>query len=222
MESVAAITPLVIDGAFTRNDSSHLRSKGYGSNGGYRGDVEEEESGAIDFGRSGSERSVTLVINIIDPKTNVVIGTEGFDLKYYSNSKTARFRIAVDNYYYGFSNTDVKVETLHAAQQTLLDGAAVWILDNAFGSKVNFSPCFDTQETLALGRDSRMQEAQTKKIQVAKQEAVEVEVRLDEVKTEEAPKLVTTAEQMIFQEALEGVVISKDVGCTYKPNGICS
>ena len=222
MESVTAVTPLVIDGAFTRNDSSHLRSKGYGSNGGYRGDIEEEESGAIDFGRSGSERSVTLVINIIDPKTNVVIGTEGFDLKYYSNSKTARFRIAVDNYYYGFSNTDVKVETLHAAQQTLLDGAAVWILDNAFGSKVNFSPCFDTQETLALGRDSRIQEAQTKKIQVAKQEAVEVEVRLDEVKTEEAPKLVSTAEQMIFQEALEDVVVSKDVGCTYKPNGICS
>lgn len=222
MESVSAVTPLIIDGAFTRNDSSHLRSKGYGSNGGYRGDVEEEESGAIDFGRSGSERSVTLVINIIDPKTNVVIGTEGFDLKYYSNSKTARFRIAVDNYYYGFSNTDVKVETLHAAQQTLLDGAAVWILDNAFGTKVNFSPCFDTQETLALGRDSRLQEAQTKEIQIAKQDAVDVEVRLDEVEVKEVSKPVTTAEQMIFQEALEGVALGKDVGCTYKPNGICS
>ena len=160
MSEVSAITPLIIDGAFTRNDSSHQRSKGYGQNGGYRGDVEEEKSAAIDFGDSGSERSVTLVVNIIDPQTNVVIGTEAFDLKYYSNSKTARFRVAVDNYYYGFSNTDVRVETLHAAQQTLLDGAAVWILDNAFGNKVDFSPCFDNPDTVAVGRDSRQHEAE--------------------------------------------------------------
>ncbi|RBP51226.1 hypothetical protein [Arenicella xantha] len=155
MSAIPSVTPLIIDGAFTRNDSSHQRSKGYGQNGGYRGDVEEEKSGALDLGKSGSERSVTLVVNIIDPQTNMIIGTEGFDLKYYSNSKTARFRIAIDNYYYGFSNTDVRVETLHAAQQTLLDGAAVWILDNAFGNKVDFSPCFETAETVALGRDSR-------------------------------------------------------------------
>jgi len=83
------------------------------------------------------------------------VDTEGFDLKYYSNSKTARFRIALNNYFYGFSNTDVRVETLHAAQQTLLEGAAVWILDNAFGKKVDFSPCFEKPETVALGRDSR-------------------------------------------------------------------
>ncbi|GHA04973.1 hypothetical protein GCM10008090_13120 [Arenicella chitinivorans] len=159
MNDVSEVTPLIIDGAFTRNDSSHQRSKGYGQNGGYRGDVEEEKSAAIDFGDSGSERSVTLVVNIIDPQTNVVIGTEAFDLKYYSNSKTARFRVAVDNYYYGFSNTDVRVETLHAAQQTLLDGAAVWILDNAFGNKVDFSPCFDNPDTVAVGRDSRQRAA---------------------------------------------------------------
>ena len=220
MESVMEVTPLIIDGAFTRNDSSHLRSKGYGSNSGYRGDVEEEKSGAIDFGRSGSVRSVTLVINIIDPKTNIVIGTEGFDLKYYSNSKTARFRIALDNYYYGFSNTDVKVETLHAAQQTLLDGAAVWILDNAFSSKVDFSPCFESQETLALGRDSRQQKALTNGVQVTKQKAVEV--LLDEVKPEDRSKPLMSAEQMIFQEALEGVVLGDNVGCTYRLNGICS
>ncbi len=165
MEEIGMVTPLIIDGAFTRNDSSHIRSKGYGQNGGYRGDVEDEESAAVDLGDSGSERSITLVVNIIDPKTNVVIGTEGFDLKYYSNSKTARFRIALNNYFYGFSNTDVRVETLHAAQQTLLEGAAVWILDNAFGKKVDFSPCFASEETIALGRDSRAQQG---KEQVAK------------------------------------------------------
>lgn len=225
MENVGAITPLIIDGAFTRNDSSHLRSKGYGNNGGYRGDVEDEESGAIDFGRSGSERSVTLVVNIIDPKTNVVIGTEGFDLKYYSNSKTARFRVAVNNYYYGFSNTDVRVETLHAAQQTLLDGAAVWILDNAYGSKVDFTPCFDTPETVALGRDFRAEDAE-KIVQDAVQEkSIEVEVQADEVAVpnpETSPSASVTAEGLLFKEALEGAVVGKSVGCTYMPNGRCS
>ncbi|MFT5609652.1 MAG: hypothetical protein ACI9WC_001537 [Arenicella sp.] len=77
MPNVGAITPLIIDGAFTRNDSSHMRSKGYGSNGGYRGDADEEETGALDYGKSGSERSVTLVVNLYEPATNLVIGTEG-------------------------------------------------------------------------------------------------------------------------------------------------
>ncbi|WP_423909535.1 hypothetical protein [Candidatus Spongiihabitans sp.] len=98
-------------------DSSHIRSKGYGQNAGYRGDTNNEKSASVDIGNSGSERSIILVVNIIDPKTNTVVGTEGFDLKFYSNSKTARFRVAIDDYYYGFSNTDVKVETVHAAQQ---------------------------------------------------------------------------------------------------------
>jgi len=44
MQAIDSVTPLIIDGAFTRNDSSHRRSKGYGQNGGYRGDVEDEES----------------------------------------------------------------------------------------------------------------------------------------------------------------------------------
>jgi len=207
MQAIDSVTPLIIDGAFTRNDSSHRRSKGYGQNGGYRGDVEDEESLAIDLGDSGSERSITLVINIIDPKSNVVIGTEGFDLKYYSNSKTARFRIALNNYFYGFSNTDVRVETLHAAQQTLLEGAAVWILDNAFGKKVDFSPCFEKPETVALGRDSRalkqnaqiasmadaksLEEAKAKKKAPAHSDASEATVstyeQADHVKVNSAP-----------------------------------
>jgi hypothetical protein len=224
MASVAAIKPLIIDGAFTRNDSSHMRSKGYGSNGGYRGDVDDEKTAAIDSGKSGSERSVTLVINIIDPETNVVIGSEGFDLKYYSNSKTARFRIAVNNYYYGFSNTDVRVETLHAAQQTLLDGAAVWILDNAYGKKVNFTRCFNSPDTIALGRDSRAEAA--KKIEVSQKfdapEATEVE---DQAKQQMLPNAAgpsSNAEDLLFQEALKGWAVSNAVGCTYMPNGKCS
>lgn len=153
MSAINAVRPLVIDGAFTRYDSSHTRSKGYGKNAGYRGD--DERNSSVDFGRSGSERSVTLVVNIVDPRTNVVVGTEGFDLKFYSKSKTARFRVAVDDFYYGFSNTDVQVETIHAAQQTLLEAGAIWILDNAFGNFVDFAPCFDTDEKLALGQDAR-------------------------------------------------------------------
>lgn len=159
LAAVQSVVPLIIDGAFTRYDSSHIRSKGYGSNAGYRGDADDEESLSIDRGKSGSERSVTLVVNIIDPKTNVVVGTEAFDLKFYSDSKTARFRVAIDDYYYGFSNTNVRVETIHAAQQTLLEAGAIWILDNAFGRQVDFSPCFDNEKTLALGQDARTKQA---------------------------------------------------------------
>ncbi len=164
MGAVNSVVPLIIDGAFTRYDSSHIRSRGYGQNAGYRGDDGDEESISIDRGSSGSERSVTLVVNIIDPKTNVVVGTEGFDLKFYSNSKTARFRVAVDEYYYGFSNTDVQVETIHAAQQILLEAGAIWILDNAYGNMVDFSACFNTEATLALGQDARYERVKAEQL----------------------------------------------------------
>ena len=162
MPLVTEVMPLTIEGAFTRYDSSRTRSKGYGQNAGYRGDTNDEQSASVDFGNSGSERSITLVVNVIDPKNNVVVGTEGFDLKFYSNSKTARFRVAIDQYYYGFSNTDVKVETVHAAQQTLLEASAIWILDNAYGRMVDLSPCFDSEARLALGTDSRYQQTVAK------------------------------------------------------------
>ena len=224
MASVGAITPLIIDGAFTRNDSSHIRSKGYGSNGGYRGDVDEEKTAAIDSGKSGSERSVTLVVNIIDPETNLVIGTEGFDLKYYSNSKTARLRFALNNYYYGFSNTDVRVETLHAAQQTLLDGAAVWILDNAYGKKIDFGLCFNSPATIALGRDSRAEDA--KQIEVSqKVDAIKpgkVDDQANEVILPSPDAPLSRAEHLLFKEALEGLAVSNAVGCTNMSNGQCN
>jgi hypothetical protein len=37
----------------------------------------------------------------------------------------------------------------------LLEAAAVWILDNAYGRSVDLSPCFNTPEEAALGLDSR-------------------------------------------------------------------
>jgi hypothetical protein len=198
MANVGAVRPLIIDGAFTRNDSAHMRSKGYGNNGGYRGDSGEERSAALDYGESGSERSVTLVVNIIDPESNLVIGTQGFDLKYYSNSKTARFRFAVNSVYYGFSNTDVHVETLHAAQQTLLDGAAIWILDNAYGSKVDLTPCFDSKETIGLGRDARAEDAKRAKAE-ALAEAVAVAKAKVKAKVK-AKKPTEVAEQAVEVE----------------------
>ena len=100
-------------------------------------------------------RSITLVVNIIDPQHNAVVGTEPFDLTFYSKSKKARFRIAINEGYYGFSNTDILVESLHAAQQTLLEAAAVWVLDNAFGQQAELAPCFKTNEEIALGTDKR-------------------------------------------------------------------
>lgn len=149
------VMPLIIDGAFTRLDEGTTGSTGYGHNGGYRGSDGEERSAAVDFGSSRSERAMTLVVNIIDPRFNAVVGTESFDLSFYNNSKNARFRVAINDLYYGFSNTDVVAESIHAAQQTLLDAAVVWILDNAYSPYTNFDACLEAPEEIALGTDSQ-------------------------------------------------------------------
>ncbi len=158
LPAVNSVMPLSIDGTFTRYDNSSAHAKGD------ERDAEGAQSASVDFGKSGSKRSLTLVVNVVDARNNAVIGTEGFDLKFYSNSKIARFRVAIDEYYYGFSNQAVKVESVHAAQQILLEASAIWILDNAYGDMVDFAPCLDTQKTRqktwALGTDASFEAAQ--------------------------------------------------------------
>ncbi|MBO0614818.1 hypothetical protein [Thiothrix fructosivorans] len=147
-----SIIPLVVDGSFTRMDGDNFYQEGDGHNAGSKSDTDEEKSGQIDFGKTNSARSLTLAVNLIDPRTNLVVSSRSFDLTFSRTNDKKRFRVALGDGFYGYSYSEVMVEGLHSAQQTLLDAAAMWVVDKAYGDEIDFSSCLTPQQRVTVGR----------------------------------------------------------------------
>ena len=161
LPAAGSIIPLVVTGSFTRYDSDNVIQSGSGKNAGSRtktlADNETDDnwrriSGQVDVGNTSSARAISLVMNLVDPRNNIIVSSQSFDLIFYRNNKTFRLRIAAGDGYSGISRSRVEVEGLHSAQKTLLDAAAFWLLNKAYGSQTNFSSCFqsDAQKNLTL------------------------------------------------------------------------
>jgi len=152
MPSARSIIPLVVDGSFTRMDGDNFYQAGNAHNTGSRGNNEGGKfSGQIDFGKTVSARAITLAINLVDPRSNVIVAARSFDLKFSRTNDKKRFRIALGDGFYGFSHNEVIVEGLHSAQQTLLDAAVMWVLDKSYGDRINFSNCFSPKQQQMIG-----------------------------------------------------------------------
>lgn len=147
-----SVIPLVVDGSFTRMDSDNYYQGGDAHNAGNRGDNEDRKSGQIDFGQTASTRAITLAINLVDPRTNLIVGARSFDIQFSRTNDKKRFRIALGDGFYGYSRNEVLVEGLHSAQQTLLDAAAMWVMEKAYGDKINFSSCLTPAQRTAVGK----------------------------------------------------------------------
>lgn len=147
-----SIIPLVVDGSFTRMDSDNFYQEGDAHNAGTRGDDDNRQSGQIDVGTTNSARAITLAINLVDPRTNLVVGARSFDIQFSRTNDKNRFRIALGDGFYGYSNNEIIVEGLHSAQQTLLDAAAMWVMEKAYGDVINFSPCLTPAQKTAVGK----------------------------------------------------------------------
>lgn len=149
------IVPLIVSGSFTRFDSDNIAQNGYGHNAGTRtkrlaeneiDDIYKKPSGQIDIGKTSSARALSLVINLVDPRNNLVVSSQALDLLFYRNNKTFRLRIGAGAGYYGVSKNAVMVEGVHGAQKTLIDAAALWLINKAYGGQTNFSACFNSKQ----------------------------------------------------------------------------
>jgi len=166
------IIPLVVHGSFTRFDTDNLAQEGSGQNLGTRtrrlaqdeiDDTWRKTSGEVDIGDTSSARLVSLVMNLVDPRNNLVVSSQSFDLVFYRKNKTFRLRIGVGEGYYGISKSHIAVEGIHGAQKTLLDAAAFWLLNKAYGGKTDFASCFasDAQRKLTMTPKQFSQISQT-------------------------------------------------------------
>ncbi|MCK5813595.1 MAG: hypothetical protein KAH03_05025 [Cocleimonas sp.] len=146
------IVPLIINGSFTRFDTDNIAQKGYGQNMGSRtrrlaenetDNIWRKASGQVDFGRTSSAKALSLVINLVDPRNNLVVSSQSLDLIFYRENKTFRLRVGLGEGYYGISKNEIRVEGIHSAQKALVDAAALWLLNKAYGGQNDFSSCFN-------------------------------------------------------------------------------
>lgn len=186
------VVPLIVSGSFTRFDSDNLIQKGSGQNFGSRtkrlaenelDDIWRRASGQADIGNTSSARAISLVMNLIDPRNNLVVSSQAFDLIFYRENKTFRLRIGVGDGYYGISKNQVEVEGVHSAQKTLLDAAALWMINKAYGGQTNFGSCFSkAQRRLTM---TTAEIAQIDKANLAAQEALVRKRRQEKNKNED-------------------------------------
>ena len=147
-----SIVPLVVDGSFTRMDGDNFYQTGNAHNTGNRANGDEGKvTGQVDFGKTTSAKAITLAVNLVDPRSNVIVAARSFDLQFSRTNDKKRFRVALGDGFYGFSHNEVIVEGLHSAQQTLLDAAVMWVLDKSYGDRINFSSCFTPQQQQMVG-----------------------------------------------------------------------
>lgn len=152
-----SIIPLIISASFTRFDADNIVQDGIAHNAGSRtkrlADWETDDdwdkfAGEASIGETISGRLLSLVINITDPRYNLVVASESFDLYFDRENQSMRLRVALGEGYYGFSKNKVVVEGLHGAQKTLIDAAALWILNKTYGGEDLFASCFTEEQRL--------------------------------------------------------------------------
>jgi hypothetical protein len=165
------IIPLIVSGSFTRFDKDNLFQKGSGQNTGSRtkrlaenevDDIYSKPTGQIDIGSTASARAISLVINLVDPRNNLVVSSQALELIFYRKNKTFRLRVGLGEGYYGLAKNEVSVEGVHGAQKTLIDAAALWLLNKAYGAQTNFSSCFSQAQrrvTLSMEKISQIDSA---------------------------------------------------------------
>ena len=144
------VTPLIVTGAFTRFDTDNIFQQGGGQNLGTRATSGQRNSnggsGTTDIGETNSSKAISLVVNLVDPRYNIVVASESFDLMYHRKNKTFRLRAAIGDAFYGMSRNNIVVESTHAAQKTLVDAAGLWVLNKAYGEQGNFVSCFTDKQ----------------------------------------------------------------------------
>ena len=140
IRTAKSIVILTVSGAFTRIDSANLSNDGYGLTLGANG---SGGKGDVEFGKSVSKKVISLSINLIRPMLNTIIKSESFDLEFSNSSKKYNVKGTVGEVDLGLALSNTRIESMHSAQQTLIDASAIWLVENLFAGST--TSCLTTQ-----------------------------------------------------------------------------
>lgn len=132
------VTFYIIDGAFSRNDSDDgAISDGLGVSGEYE---KKKKTAEIEWGTKYGKKFLSLTILLAEPLSNTVDYTETFELSIKKNAKTAELKVGRSGISAGVAIEKEQVESLHNAQQVLIDYASLWIVDQFLLKEKSFLP----------------------------------------------------------------------------------
>lgn len=123
----------IIDGAFSRNDSDDgAISDGLGISSEYE---KKKKTAEIEWGKKYGKKFLSLTILVANPSSNTIDFTETFELSIQKNAKTAELKVGRSGISAGVAIEKEQVESLHNAQQVLIDYASLWIVDQFLSGK---------------------------------------------------------------------------------------
>lgn len=114
----------IIDGTFSRNDSDDgVFNRGFASSAEY----EKTTKASAEFGKNKSKKYLSLTVLIAHPVTNTLLNSETFELSLEKHKSTAELKVGRSNINTGITIEREQIESLHSAQQLLIDYAALWV-----------------------------------------------------------------------------------------------
>lgn len=119
---------VIVEGAFSRNDSDD-GSMNRGGAGSFEYENEKKTQIGAEIGDTKSKKFLSLTIVLAHPYTNTILDTEIFELAIEKNKGTGELKLGRSNINTGITFEREQIESLHSAQQLLIDYAALWIAD---------------------------------------------------------------------------------------------
>lgn len=115
----------IIDASFTRFDKDGNKAFGYGVNAEYN----KNSSAEVEFGNTKENKYMSLTVNIINAFTNNIEETETFDILISKDKRERTVKLVRKGFGLGLTDEISQIESIHSAQNVLLDYASMWIID---------------------------------------------------------------------------------------------
>lgn len=128
----------IVNGIFTQFDTTKDKQYGLGTTAGVRG----TDTGELKFGVANSESSISLAVQLINPR-NVVAAATTLTLSTSSSENEYTLSFGVGEGYGSLGTRKVTIEGTHAAQRTLTEAAAIWVLGQLYEKEADISSCMN-------------------------------------------------------------------------------
>jgi hypothetical protein len=131
--------PVIVKGAFTRNDENPVRK----IEGQLTASAEGFANASLDSSGSHQIKSVSLSILVEDPLNNIVKHSFSWTINTHEKGYSIKFDAGYGDAALNASFDNLTVESKQGAQQALTDAAALWLVKQTYGSVADIDGCMN-------------------------------------------------------------------------------
>jgi hypothetical protein len=129
--------PIIVKGAFTRNDENPIRKV----EGSFGASADGFANASLNADGSHQIKSVTLSLFIENPQFNLVEHSASWTLNTHEKGYSIKLDAGYGDASVNASFDNLSVDSKQGAQQTLIDMAALWLVQNTYGDIADIDSC---------------------------------------------------------------------------------